>query len=213
MKTRSSVVCLMAVAGVACGVWLSGCGGDASEAGVDSGMNSSGTGGRSSAGTGGASVDAGSGGSGPAGCGGGMGTGGAAAPSDGGMAATDAGAGGSDGGAYVKPAAAPSMGCMQPGANAGQRTITVNGKNINFIVNTGGYNPAMPNRLIFTLHGCGGYGSVMTLPGLTPNIHVQWQGQDSGCYEDQTRDSPEYPVFDALLQFMEDNFCIDKNRV
>jgi len=143
-----------------------------------------------------------------------MGTGGAPVVTDSGnldgpAASTD----GPSGGPYVKPPAAPSMGCMQPGANAAARTINVNGRNINFIVNTTGYNATMPNRLIFTLHGGGGYGGVMQLPGLAPNIHVQWQGQDGACYEDQTRDSPEYAVFDKLLEFMETNFCIDKNRV
>ncbi|HEX3694048.1 MAG TPA: PHB depolymerase family esterase [Polyangia bacterium] len=181
--------------------------------GAGTGGGSIGSGGNSApTGSGGGSVPTGSGGTSPAGCGGmdgGM-AGGAPGTTDGGQ---DAGTGGATTGPYVKPPAAPSMGCMQPGAGAGARTINVNGKNINFIINMTGYNAAMPNRLIFTLHGCGGYGNLMLLPGLTPNIHVQWQGQDSGCYEDQTRDSPEYAVFDALLQFMETNFCIDKNRV
>ncbi|HVR63469.1 MAG TPA: hypothetical protein VMU50_16325 [Polyangia bacterium] len=215
MKMRSLIVGLMAAAGAAA---LGACDAGGGNAGADSGAPSGG-GGQSSGGAGGATggggtgsggTSTGGGGGAPAGCGG-MGSGGAPAPAgDGGPA--PAGTGGA-GGPYVKPPAAPSMGCTQPGANAAARTINVNGRNINFIINAAGYDPAMPNRLIFTLHGCGGYGAVMTLPGLAPNIHVQWQGQDGGCYEDQTRDSPEYPVFDALLQFMETNFCIDKNRV
>ncbi len=140
---------------------------------------------------------------------GGSGSGGSTA-SDAGV---PAGTGGGASGPYVKPPAAPSAGCGKAAGGTGAQTINVMGRNVNYIVNMTGYDNTMPNKLIFTLHGCGGYGSLIILPGLAPNIHVQWQGSDSGCYSDQTRASPEYAVFDALLDYMENNYCIDKNRV
>ena len=50
-------------------------------------------------------------------------------------------------------------------------------------------------------------------PEFPNTLYVQWQGGDSGCYDDQTRASPDYEVFDALLTEIENTFCIDKNRV
>lgn len=176
--------------------------------------NPAGTGGApgNSAGTGGAVGN-------PAGTGGAQGCAGLSGnpqPGSGGSQATDAGATQGAGGAsgpYVKPPPAPSAGCGKAAGGTGAQTINVMGRNVNYIVNMTGYDNTMPNKLIFTLHGCGGYGSLIILPGLAPNIHVQWQGSDSGCYSDQTRASPEYAVFDALLDYMENNYCIDKNRV
>ena len=79
------------------------------------------------------------------------------------------------------------------------------------------YTNGMPNKLVFTLHGCGGYVTSGTnlpkLPNFPNTLYVQWQGGDSGCYDDQSRASPEYDVFDALLTEIENTFCIDKNRV
>ena len=51
------------------------------------------------------------------------------------------------------------------------------------------------------------------LPNFPNTLYVMWQGGDSGCYDDQTRASPEYAVFDALVTEIENTFCIDKNRV
>jgi poly(3-hydroxybutyrate) depolymerase len=86
-----------------------------------------------------------------------------------------------------------------------------------YVVDGSSYTNGMPNKLVFTLHGCGGYVTNGTnlpkLPNFPNTLYVQWQGGDSGCYDDQSRASPEYDVFDALLTEIESTFCIDKNRV
>lgn len=126
---------------------------------------------------------------------------------------------GAGGGPYVKPAPAPSAGCEQPMAPpSARRTISYGNQQVrNYIVDTSSYVPGKPNRLVFTLHGCGGFvqngTNLPKLPNFSNTLYVMWQGGDSGCYDDQTRASPEYIVFDALAADIERNYCIDKNRV
>jgi polyhydroxybutyrate depolymerase len=203
---------------------LGACSTDDSAQPIDPGHPTTGSGGTVATGSGGTTATTGTGGSvdpgtggtttQPMGCAGTTGSGGAPNGAGGSM-----GTGGMGPGPYVKPAAAPSMGCNQgtsPGS--GRRTIGY-GQNQTrpYVVDGSSYTNGMPNKLVFTLHGCGGYVTSGTnlpkLPNFPNTLYVQWQGGDSGCYDDQTRASPDYEVFDALLTEIENTFCIDKNRV
>jgi len=219
MKMRSPHYLLLSLFGLS---QVVACSTDDSGPAADSqNHNTGGTGGTTQTGTGGTtgdtggSVGAGTGGTTtpPMGCAGTTGVGGASG------AGGSMGTGGMGPGPYVKPAPAPSPGCNQgtsPGS--GRRTINYGmNQTRNYVVDGSSYTNGMPNKLIFTLHGCGGYVTNGTnlpkLPNFPNTLYVMWQGGDSGCYDDQSRASPEYDVFDALLTEIESTFCIDKNRV
>lgn len=227
MKKRSPhdwLVSLFGLITLFCVSLLGACSTDDNGQTVDPGHPTTGAGGMAGTGSGGTMGAGGTGGPVGAGAGGTTQTMGCAGATGGGGDTNGAGGSMGAGGAmvpgpYVKPAAAPSPGCSQatsPGS--GRRTIDYGmNQTRNYVVDGSAYTNGMPNKLIFTLHGCGGYVTSGTnlpkLPNFPNTLYVQWQGGDSGCYDDQSRASPEYDVFDALLTEIESTFCIDKNRV
>jgi poly(3-hydroxybutyrate) depolymerase len=190
------------------------------------------TGGGTKPGSGGAAMgsggaSAGSGGQGglPTGSGGdgsgGSGTGGVAMPGDDAMTMPDGG-----GGLDVMPgdgsAGSPSAGCGKAatdslGQFAFNKTIMVGGVARTYHLRLpAGYDASKPYRTIFSFHGCGSHRdsliNIQTATGFDAIIIAPEQ-ISGNCFDDQSNMSKDMFVFDALVQWAEDNLCVDKARI
>jgi poly(3-hydroxybutyrate) depolymerase len=174
--------------------------------------------GGASAGSGGqGTLPTGSGGSGS----GGSGTGGAASTGDDAMTMPDGG-----GGLDVMPGdgggGSPSAGCgkaaVDPlGQFAFNKTIMVGGvaRTYHLRLPTG-YDANKPYRTIFSFHGCGSHrDSLINIQNATgfDAIIIAPEQISGNCFDDQSNMSKDMFVFDALVQWAEDNLCVDKARI
>jgi poly(3-hydroxybutyrate) depolymerase len=79
-----------------------------------------------------------------------------------------------------------------------------------------GYDPNQAYRTIFSLHGCGSHNdqliNIQNATGFDAIIIAPEQ-VSGGCFDDQSSMSKDLPVFDALVQWAEDNLCVDKSRI
>ena len=150
--------------------------------------------------------------------GGGAGGGGAAAGSSG---AAGQGGGGS-GGASGKLPPKPSTGCSKAAPEAPEQfvkhSLDSGGTSRDFYTYLpANYDSARAYPTVFAFHPCGGSGNPSS------NVPIQnASGDDAiiispqskgGCYENQIRNSPELPFFDATLKYAKENYCVDENRV
>jgi polyhydroxybutyrate depolymerase len=178
-----------------------------------SGTGGSGTGGIVS--TGGTAVGSG----GQPGTGGEVGTGGS-------VSGGAPGTGGATGDASVASTGDGSMGCGISGAPTGNlsaQSITVGDKTRTYALTVPkNYSPDAPLPLIFAWHGMGGSGSVARsyfhLDSAVANqaIVVYPDGlpvNDGGTGWDLTSTGIDVAFFDALLAYMSNTYCIDRNRV
>ncbi|HEY2900880.1 MAG TPA: hypothetical protein VGL59_09915 [Polyangia bacterium] len=201
------------------------------------GGGQSGTGGAVAGGTGGNAVGTGSGGASGTGGQGGLspGSGGTAVDSGGGGGANPSDAGGGDlasnndsagsGDAAVSSdgaAAVASAGCGKPAADPPgkyvfNKTIMVGGVARQYSLRLPtGYDVNKPYRTIFSFHGCGAHNdnliNIQDASGFDA-ILVAPEQISGNCYDDQSKMSKDLPVFDALVQWSEDNLCVDKSRI
>jgi polyhydroxybutyrate depolymerase len=191
----------------------------------------SGTAGSGAAGSGSGGAAAGTTGGGAAGAAG-SGTAGHAAGA-GGM--SDAGASDavstSDGGdasaSTDGPAAAiRSAGCGKPAGQAlasyVRKTVTSSTRVYDLYIPTG-YNPDRAYRTIFVGHGCDGSipyamqevtkGDAIIIALRAKDSQNSGQLYGGGCFDTMSKSSPEMPYFDAVLDDVASNYCVDKARL
>lgn len=137
-----------------------------------------------------------------------------------GGAASTAGQSGSDGGGPLPPK--PSAGCNKPAPETPKQftkhSLMSGGTNRDFYTYLpGNYDKTRAYPLVFAFHPCGGSGNPSS------NVPIQNASGDNAiivlpqsegrCYENQIRNSPELPFFDATLKYAKENYCVDENRV
>ncbi len=115
-----------------------------------------------------------------------------------------------------------SAGCGMPATDpAGQfvfnKTVMVSGVARKYSLRLpAGYDPNKAYRTIFSLHGCGAHNdqliNIQTATGFDAIIIAPEQ-VSGNCFDDQSSMSKDLPVFDALVQWAEDNLCVDKSRI
>jgi polyhydroxybutyrate depolymerase len=213
----------LVLASTAVSLLLGACSNTATNSGVGAATSGSGGSGTSTAGTnaGGSSTAT------P--CVGGATTGGSAntaAGSSSGAGASTAGSGGSTGqsgaGGGGPVPAKPSAGCNKAAtetpAEFVKHSLMSSGASRDFYSYLPtGYDPKRAYPTIFAFTPCGGSGNPSS------NVPIQNESKDKAiiispqskgnCYENQIRNSPELPFFDATLKYAEDNYCVDENRV
>jgi polyhydroxybutyrate depolymerase len=119
-------------------------------------------------------------------------------------------------------AAKPSAGCNKTAAETPaqfvKHSLMSSGTSRDFYTYLpSNYDPKRAYPTIFAFTPCGGSGN--------PSTNVPIQDESKGdaiiispqskgnCYENQIRNSPELPFFDATLKYAEDNYCVDENRI
>jgi polyhydroxybutyrate depolymerase len=216
---RSDSVCLCVLI-ASLSVAAGGCTGKSSGAGQGGSVGTAAGG----AGDGGSSGGDGSGGAG-AGPGGAVGTGGGG-PSGSSSAGGTQGVGGASADASGTSLGDGSVGCGVAGAPTGNlsgQSIQVGDRTRTYALTVPkGYTPSTPLPVVFAWHGMGGSGSIARsyfhLDSAIANraIVVYPDGLpvgDGGTGWDLTAAGIDVAFFDALLAYVSDNYCIDRNRV
>jgi poly(3-hydroxybutyrate) depolymerase len=128
-----------------------------------------------------------------------------------------AGAGGS-GPTPMKPSAGCNKAAADTPAQFVKHSLMSGGDSRDFYTYLpANYDPKRAYPTIFAFHPCGGSGNPSS------NVPIQNESKDAAiiispqskgsCYENQIRNSPELPFFDATLAYAKDNYCVDENRV
>ena len=119
-------------------------------------------------------------------------------------------------------AASTSAGCGKMPADAvGQfvlnKTIMVDGVARKYHLRLpAGYDANKPYRTIFSFHGCGGHNdNLINIQNATgfDAIIIAPEQISGNCFDDQSRMSKDMVVFDALVQWAQDNLCVDRARI
>jgi polyhydroxybutyrate depolymerase len=132
------------------------------------------------------------------------------------------GAGGAAGTSSGGTSSMPSPGCGtlvtdSLGQFVFDKTIMVAGTSRKYSLRLpSGYDSKTPYRTIFSLHGCNSHHdeliNIQNAIGFDAIIIAPEQ-VSGGCFDDQSSMSKDLPVFDALVQWSEDNLCVDKARI
>jgi len=122
-----------------------------------------------------------------------------------------------DGASSVRSAGCAKPATDPPGQFVFNKTVMVSGVARKYSLRLpAGYDPNKAYRTIFSLHGCGAHNDqlidIQTATGFDAIIIAPEQ-VSGNCFDDQSSMSKDLPVFDALVQWAEDNLCVDRSRI
>lgn len=116
-------------------------------------------------------------------------------------------------------------GCGLVGAPTGvlmDQTITIAGQARTYVISVPAtYNPSTPLALVFGWHGHGGTGNVArqqfsiepAAAGGAIFVYPDGRGASGNTDWDRSATSRDVELFDALVDYLTSNYCVDRNRI